>query len=65
MAGSTAGIMIEHEPLKKKDARESKEEDTTGLKETDVMGFKGKDAEGLEGKPEVCCGPLSSDTTPS
>ena len=57
MASSTAGIMIERELLKNRDARESQEKDATGLKETDVMGFKGKDAEGLEEKPEVCCDP--------
>ena len=62
MAGSTAGIMIERELLKNRDARESKEEDATGLKETDVMGFRGKDTEGLEEKLEVCCDPPSPPT---
>ena len=57
VAGSTAGIMIEREPLKKKDIKESKEEDAKGSKETDTIGFKGKDAEGPEEKPEVCCDP--------
>ena len=53
----TTGVVIEHEPLKEeKDAKE--------FKETDVMGLKGKDAEALKEKPEVCCDPLSSDTTP-
>ena len=56
VAGSTAGIMVEYEPLKRRDTKGSEEKDTES-KGTGVIGFKGKDAGGLGGKPQVCCDP--------
>ena len=46
--GSTAGVMVEREPLKRG-------EDIRGFREKDVGESKGKGAGGPRENPEVCC----------